>query len=326
MNKALIKTCVIGYNYAKTTLIPILKENRRLKIIGICTKSKNKELEKSCNKFSLWKIMINSLKPELVVIAVPPKIQSKIIKYLIKKKISFFAQKPLTYNFYDAQIIRNIFKNYKNIKMAIDLNFLELEPIVFFRKIIEKNAPNKDLNIEVKWLFKSGIYKENHWKNKNRDGGGMYYNFGFHLFSIIINLFGDVRVILARKEKFFDSIDLQTKKKKIKIKVYFSNSFHAKNIFSIKYLCKKPFTYELLNTSKDYHGNFLVLKNKKIIFRQSKNFQGKDSRQVASSFVLKKLLSLMTLKNKKKSNENHYNLDMSIKVHSIINDIYKFIK
>ena len=82
----------------------------------------------------------------------------------------------------------------------------------------------------------------------------------------------------------------------------------------------------MLNASKNYHGNFLVFKNKKIIFRQSKNFQGKDSRQIASGFVLKKLLSLMTLKNKRKSNENHYNLDISIKIHSIIDDIYKFIK
>ena len=58
--------------------------------------------------------MIDTLKPKLVVIAVPPKVQSKIIKYLIPKKISFFAQKPLTYNFQDAQIIHSIIKNYKN--------------------------------------------------------------------------------------------------------------------------------------------------------------------------------------------------------------------
>jgi len=82
----------------------------------------------------------------------------------------------------------------------------------------------------------------------------------------------------------------------------------------------------LLNNSKDYHSNFLVFKNKKIIFRQSQNTQYKNSRQLASSLVLKKLLSSINLINKKKLSENHYNLDMSIKVHSIIEDIYKFIK
>ena len=325
MNNTLINTCVIVYNYAKNTLIPILKYNKKINIIGICKKNKNSELKISFNRFSLWKTMIDTLKPKLVVIAVPPKVQSKIIKYLIPKKISFFAQKPLTYNFQDAQIIHSIIKNYKNIKIAIDLNFLELEPIIFFRKIIKRNTPKKNIYIQVKWVFKSGTHKKNHWKNKKSDGGGMYYNFGFHLFSIIINFFGDVKVILAKKEKYFDLIELETKKK-IKIKVFFSNRFSSKNIFSIKYLSKKLINYELLNNSKDYHSNFLVFKNKKIIFRQSQNTQYKNSRQLASSLVLKKLLSSINLINKKKLSENHYNLDMSIKVHSIIEDIYKFIK
>ncbi len=325
MNNTLIKTCVIGYNYAKSTLIPILKENKKINIIGICTKNKNSELETSYNRFSLWKKMINTLKPKLVVIAVPPKIQSKIVKYLILKKISFFAQKPLTYNFKDALIIQSILKNYKNIKIAIDLNFLELKPIIFFRNIIKRNIPKKNIYIQIKWLFKSGIHKKNHWKNKKNDGGGMYYNFGFHLFSIIIKFFGDVKVILAKKEKYFDLIELETNKK-IKIKVFFSNRFPSKNIFSIKYLTKKLINYELLNNSKNYHSNFLVFKNKKIIFKQSQNTQRKDSRQLASGLVLKKLLSSINLINKKKLSENHYNLDLSIKVHSIIEDIYKFIK
>ena len=307
MNSTLIKTCVIGYNYAKNTLIPILKENKKINIIGICTKNKNSELKISYNRFSLWKTMIDTLKPKLVVIAVPPKVQSKIVKYLIPKKISFFAQKPLTYNFQDAQIIQSILKNYKNIKMAIDLNFLELEPIIFFRKIIKRNPPKKNIYIEVKWLFKSGIHKKNHWKNKKSDGGGMYYNFGFHLFAIIINFFGDVKVILAKKEKGCDLIELETKNK-TKIKVFFSNSFFNKNIFSIKYLSKKQNNYELLNSSKDYHNNFLVLENKKIIFRQSQNLERKNSRQLASGLVLKKLLSSINLINKKKFSLFYNNL------------------
>ena len=325
MNNNLIKTCVIGYNYAKSTLIPILKKSKKLEIIGICAKSKNKELEISYNRFSLWKVMIKSLKPDLVVIAVPPKIQSKIIKYLIYKKISFFAQKPLAHNFYHAQIIQRALTNYKNIKMAVDLNFLELEPIIFFKKIIEKNVPKKNIYIEVKWLFKSGIYEKNHWKNKKCDGGGMYYNFGFHLFSIIINLFGDVKVILAKKEKFFDLIEFELENK-TKIKVFFSNSFSYKNIFSIKYTSANLFSYELLNTSKNYHANFSILKNGKIIFRQKKNLYNNEFRQYASGLVLKKLLSLIRFKTKNKISRNHYNLNISIQVHSIIKDIYKFIK
>ena len=62
----------------------------------------------------------------------------------------------------------------------------------------------------------------------------MYYNFGFHLFSIIINVFGDIKLVNAKREKNFDLIELLTKKK-VKIKIYFSNNYAKKNIFRIKF-------------------------------------------------------------------------------------------
>ena len=45
--------------------------------------------------------MIKELKPDIVVIAVPPLEQIKILKYLLNNKIQFFCQKPIANNLND---------------------------------------------------------------------------------------------------------------------------------------------------------------------------------------------------------------------------------
>jgi len=315
-----INTCVIGHNYAKSILDEILKKNKQLNIKAVCVRKKISGT--SFKTYYSWKKMINNCHPHLVIIAVPPKIQSKIIKYLITKKISFFAQKPLTYNCRDAQKICSLIEKSKTIKTAIDLNFLELKPIIFFKKKISNKPPLKNSEVVIKWLFNSRKRKKSHWKNKKEMGGGLYYNFGFHLFSVIISLFGDIKVVSVKKDSLFDVIKFETKRKFI-IKVFFSNNYKKKNIFSIKYLNSNSLSYELINTSKNYHGNFSILKNNKKIFSQYKNSQNINARETASAKILNRLIN--SIENKKKLNNKHCNLIISKKVHLIINDIYKYI-
>ena len=316
----IINTCVIGQNYTKNILEEILKKNKRINVKAVCVR--NKISSTSYKIFYSWKKMINNYHPHLVIIGTPPKIQSKVIKYLIFKKISFFAQKPLTYNYKDSKKICSLIEKSKTIKTAIDLNFLELEPIILFKKKIKKNPPSKNSEVVIKWLFNSFKYKKNHWKNNKEMGGGLYYNFGFHLFSIIISLFGDVKVVRVKKDLLYDVVELKAKRK-FNIKVFFSNNYKKKNIFSIKYSSINSTIYELLNTSKNYHGNFSIIKNKKKIFNQYKNSRNINARAVASARILNKLINIIK---KKKLNSRHHNLIISKKVHIIINDIYKFIK
>jgi predicted dehydrogenase len=142
-----INTCVIGQNYAKSILEEILKKNKRINVKAVCVRKKISST--SFNTFNSWKKMLNNYHPHLVIIGTPPKIQSKIIKYLIFKKISFFAQKPLTYNYEDAKKICFLIEKSKMIKTAIDLNFLELKPIILFKKKIKKNPPLKNSKVVI---------------------------------------------------------------------------------------------------------------------------------------------------------------------------------
>jgi predicted dehydrogenase len=315
-----INTCVVGQNYAKSILEEILKKNKRINVKAVCVRKKVSST--GFNTFNSWKKMINNYHPHLVIIGTPPKIQSKIIKYLIFKKISFFAQKPLTYNYKDSKKLCFLIEKSKTIKTAIDLNFLELKPINLFKKKIKKNPPLKNSEVVIKWLFNSPKHKKNHWKNNKEMGGGLYYNFGFHLFSIIISLFGDAKVVRVKKDLLYDIVELEAKRK-FNIKIFFSNNYKKKNIFSIKYSSFNGTIYELLNTSKNYHGNFSIIKNEKKIFSHYKNSRNLNARVIASAKILSKLIYEIGKKNK--SNNKHYDLIISKKVHFIINDIYKYI-
>ena len=313
-----ILICIIGGNYGLKTLLPAALgiKNVIIKAVAI----KNRRTKKNISFYYSWKKMINECRPDLVLIAVPPKLQSTILKFLIKKQINFLAEKPLTYNFNDAKEIFHKF-NKKNINAAVDLNFLKIPAISKYKKLLKKYAGLRS-SIEIKWLFKSGTLKEKKsWKNIIKDGGGSYLNFGFHLISLIIYLFGDIKYLKKhnRKNKV-DYLKGETKKGQ-SLKIEFSNNCVSKNIFSIKSTNTKKKSLVLENRSANYHGNFIIhnknnFKRKRIIFKDiSQN--SNNSRIVCSRLVIKELIKSFYKKNYSLFND----LEHAVKVHQIISNI-----
>lgn len=110
--KRKITVCIVGGNYGLKVLLPAILRIKNITLKAIATK--NKRIDKDIAYYNSWKKMIDECGPDLVLIAVPPKLQSNIIKYLIKNNINFLAEKPLTYNFIDAKKILDKFKKKKN--------------------------------------------------------------------------------------------------------------------------------------------------------------------------------------------------------------------
>ena len=75
---------IIGANYGLKTLYPILNNNKNINLIGICSLNKKNLKSESLNFLNDWQKVIKNYKPDFVALAVPPIIQSEIIKYLIK--------------------------------------------------------------------------------------------------------------------------------------------------------------------------------------------------------------------------------------------------
>ena len=137
-----LRVCIIGKGYGLKILFPIFDSYKNVNIVGLSSKTIKKndvlKIKKPLTTFSSWKIMILECFPDLVVVATPPYEQSKIIFFLIKNKIPFFAEKPLTHNFITA---KKIFLTIKKINLpaVIDFNFISLPIFSEFRnQMIEK--------------------------------------------------------------------------------------------------------------------------------------------------------------------------------------------
>jgi predicted dehydrogenase len=108
----------------------------------------------------------------------------------------------LSYNYINSKSILQKIKK-KKIISDLDLNFLRLDAIIKFRNLINKKKLINS-NVSVKWYLNSTTLKnKGSWKNDEKKGGGLLYNFGFHLFAILLDLFGDLKLLNAIKKKKF---------------------------------------------------------------------------------------------------------------------------
>jgi len=281
------KICLIGYNYGKNVLINSINEINSFKLIGVCGLKVRKSYHLlNYNYYNSWQKMIKELKPDIVVIAVPPLEQIKIIKYLLNNKIQFFCQKPIANNLNDINRFIKL-NNQLRKKNLIDLNFLSIPAIIKFKKIIKKiNINDIETKIDVIWNFNPlSRSLKNSWKNNKNKLGGEINNFFFHLISILYFLFRikKMNFIKLENDKYYFKLYIKNNK----INVIFDPN-NNKNLISIT-LRNKKYVYQLENKSKDYHNNFVIKKNSSIIFK--KNFPNKKSRIYASKILLKLFLT-----------------------------------
>ena len=309
------KICLIGFNYGKNVLIKSINEINSFKLIGVCGLKVRKLNHFSNFKYyNSWLKMIKELKPDIVVIAVPPLEQIKILEYLLNNKIQFFCQKPIANNLNDINRFLKLNKQLQK-KNLIDLNFLSIPAIIKFKKIIKKiNINDVETKIDVKWNFNPlSRNLKNSWKNNKNKLGGEINNFFFHLMSILYFLFRIKKINFLKLEnkKYYFEVYIKNNK----INVIFDPK-NNKNLISIS-LRNKKYNYQLENKSKDYHNNFVIKKNRNVIFK--KNFPDKKSRIYASRTIL----NLFLTKNKDINKFTNFKFGLMLQKEIIKRDFQK---
>lgn len=275
------KICIIGCNYGTNVVLKSLSGfKKKILIKGI---SGNKERGKKflgIDYFKNWKYMINKLKPDLVIIAVPPKIQSSIICHLLKNNIDFMCEKPLTINYKVLTKIISLKVNSKS-KNFVDLNFLTIPAILKMKNIIGKNISSSN-KILFKWYINPKSSNKQTWKNNELVGGGELNNFFFHVVSILNYWFGnDYKLKIKENNKNLYIINFKNKNVSFDI-IFAINKF--KNLFYF-HISNKNHKYILKNNSLDYHNNFKILKDGDYIY--NKKFKRNMSRILTTRKVLK---------------------------------------
>ena len=130
-----MNVALVGSNFALKGYLPVIKKIRQLKLKILC----NRKISKSKKILSKlpgtihennWKNIFNN-NIDLIILAVPPKVQNQILNYNLKFKKKILFEKPISQNLVSSKKIIQSLKRKKN-KVRYKFDF-------FKSRIISKN-------------------------------------------------------------------------------------------------------------------------------------------------------------------------------------------
>jgi predicted dehydrogenase len=195
----MIKVALIGAGKMGISHLSILGAHPDVEVVGVCDTSKmvNDFLSKygKFNCFTDYQKMVDEVKPDAVVVAVPTKFHYPVIKYLLEKKISVFAEKPFCLNAVQGQEL---------VTLAVKQQVVN--QVGYHNKFIGTFS-------EVKKIIGSGalgnIYhfvgeaygpvvikpKQDTWRSDPSEGGGCLLDYASHVIDLINDLLAPVNSV-----------------------------------------------------------------------------------------------------------------------------------
>jgi len=307
---------IIGLGFGITSHLPAFRKNKYCEVVALsCKNSKKGNLLKKKNKikyfFNNWKRMLNEIELDLISIAVPPFEQTKIIYNCLKKKISIFAEKPLTINALDSKKILYIQEKSK-IPCAIDFIFPEIPEWIHTKKLLQKKTFGtlRNIDIELNYQSYSNFLKKNSWKNNLNKGGGILHHIVCHIFYYIEWFFEPIESISAYlyKDKNYRFSGYTNVTILLRFKsggyatIKASNNSLGMNEHTIKFFNDKGIVI-LENKTEDWVNGFNLytfkrksLLQKKIFFKKNNIKHNQDSRLFLVSKIVNRLIEKILFK------------------------------
>lgn len=195
-----MNVALVGSNFALRGYLPVINKIKSLKLKIMCSRkilkspilfNNNKNIKFECN----WKKVFRD-DIDLIILAVPPKVQSEILNYNLRFKKKIIFEKPISNNFNKSKRIIDKIKK-KKIKSDINLTFLNHQLFIKTQNIIKKQKLGKILNFNILWCFRSYDLdkKIKSWKTIESQGGGIKNIFLTHVFSYCKFFFGNYKVV-----------------------------------------------------------------------------------------------------------------------------------
>ena len=309
-----MNVALVGSNFALKGYLPALKKIKKLKLKIICSRNiKNikdeinyfKDLIYEENWKNIFKKNIN-----LIILAVPPVLQSKILSHNLKYKKKIIFEKPISHNLFKSKKIVEGLKK-KKISCEVNLTYLNHDLFEYVKKIIKKKTLGRVMKYKILWEFVSYDLNKRmkSWKTDEKIGGGIKNIFLTHVFSYCEFFFGKnkcktfrVKMIkfknlnykkfiscnLANPNSIEGRIDVFTKKsglQKHEIRIDFTGGYIE--LFTKSKDWTKDFTLKIYNKNKD---------STKII-KSKKNIMFKDGRCNQIYTMLSKFLTTQSYAN-----------------------------
>ena len=316
MNKN-VYVAIVGSNFGLSGYLPVINNLKNCKIKYICSPniySKSKKIKENYNVKLIknWRKIFDDKLVDLIICAVPPKIQEKILLFNLKYKKKIIFEKPIASNFKSSL---SLIKSMKRLKIKGQINLIFLNHPLFLetKKIIRNKSLGKILSYEIFWNFVSQDLNNRikSWKTDEARGGGIKNIFLTHVLTYCEYFFGKNRLIKHnfkltkfKKIRYKNNIECHISNPKAingKIKIFTKK--HGFQNHVIKIFFEKG-NINLSTKSKDWTRNF-KLKIKKNNSKKSiikKNLKIKDYKDGRSE-----LINLLIANFFKKSNYNHIN-------------------
>ena len=316
MNKN-FNVAIVGSNFGLNGYLPVINNLKNCKIKYICSPnihSKSKKIKENhdVKLIKNWRKIFEDKIVDLVICAVPPKIQEKILISNLKYKKKIIFEKPIASNFKSSL---SLIKRMKRLKIKGQINLIFLNHPLFLetKKIIRNKSLGKTLGYEIFWNFVSQDLNNRikSWKTDEARGGGIKNIFLTHVLTYCEYFFGKNRLIKHnfkltkfKKIRYKNNIECHiSNPKDIKGKIKIFTKKHGFQNHVIKIYFEKG-DINLSTKSKDWIRNF-KLKIKKYNSKKSiikKNLKIKDYKDGRSE-----LINLLIANFFKKSNYDHIN-------------------
>ena len=188
---------LVGSNFGIKGYLPAINKIKSIKLKIICSRNikklKNIDLSNVTAETDWKKIFKRNIK--LIILAVPPKLQEKIIAYNLKYKKKIILEKPISSSYFKSKKLVDQIKK-KKIKVEVNLTYLNHDLFKKLKYLIDEKKLGSINSFKISWNFVSYDLNQKikSWKTDEKQGGGIKNIFLTHIFSYCQFFFGELSV------------------------------------------------------------------------------------------------------------------------------------
>ncbi len=209
----MIKVALIGAGKMGLSHLSILGAHPDVEVVGVADSSKiTLDVLKRFSAFKVYsdyKIMIQEVNPEAVIVSVPTKYHNSIVEELLLKNIHVFVEKPFCLNYEDSLKLSDLALQY-NVINQVGYHNRFIGTFTEAKRIIENGFLGKINHYTGEAYGPVVIKKKNNtWRSKDDEGGGCLMDYASHVIDLIHYLISPIKQINGSilKKIFSENVD-----------------------------------------------------------------------------------------------------------------------
>ncbi|GHT15826.1 hypothetical protein FACS189415_4230 [Bacteroidia bacterium] len=191
-----IKISIIGFGRMGMTHYSIINTHPDVEIVSVADTSKVlldvlKKYVAGIQVYSDYQQLIDESKPDGIIVCTPPHLHYSVIKYAYEKGIHVFCEKPFTADYQQAKELSELFRN-SNLVNQIGYANRERDVFNEMKKHLDNHLIGKIYHYKAQMMSSAIIKptKDNSWRDKKENGGGVIYEMASHLIDMTHYFFG----------------------------------------------------------------------------------------------------------------------------------------